>query len=90
MSRPQRVALAARNPVRGAVLLQVDLPDRMLVRLDQELLGHPLLARVQQTAAGRESVGVEARAQPAGSVEGHLRIVSSCLNIGNAGRAGRF
>jgi len=39
---------------------------------------------VQQTAARRESVGVEAGAQAAGPMEGHLKIVSSCLNIGNA------
>ena len=60
------------------------------MRLDQELLGYPLFAGVQQTALRCESVSVEAGAKPAGPMQGHLKIVSSCLNIGNAKGVDRF
>jgi hypothetical protein len=90
MPRVEDVALVAGDPVRAAVLLQVDLPDGMLVRLDQELLRHPLLARVEQAALPRETFGVESGAEAAGTVQGHLKIVSSCLNIGNAVPVSRF
>jgi hypothetical protein len=80
----QDVALAARHPVRDAVQLQVDLPDRMVVRLDEELLGGPLLTGVHETADRVLHVGMEAGAQAARPGQGHLKIVSSRLNNGNA------
>ncbi|GAA1578309.1 hypothetical protein GCM10009804_38560 [Kribbella hippodromi] len=56
----------------------------MDMRFDQEMLGRPLLTRVHQAARTGETLGMEAGAQAVRPVQGHLKIVSGRLNIGNA------
>ena len=56
----------------------------MLMRFDQEPFRHPLFTRMHEAADRVVHVGVEAGAQPVGSAQRHLKIVSSRLNIGNA------
>ena len=60
------------------------------MRLDRELLGCPLLTGVDQAAVAIVKISVEAGSQTDRSTPGHLKIVPTLLNIGNAPRRAAF
>lgn len=83
MARLKSVCLAACPPSGHAMELEIELPNRVPMGLDKELLRHPLLTGVDKTAFRVLEIRVKPGPKTTRSTQSHLKIVSIVPNIGN-------